>query len=67
MPAYVSHIIMARDVYDKIDNTNVSLDYMLTYSLGGDLARFSKCRRICHKEKTEKFIDNMWNYIKKNN
>ena len=56
MPAYISHSIMAREVYDKIDNDNVSLDYMLTYSLGGDLARFSKCRRECHKIKTEEFI-----------
>ena len=39
---------------------------MLTYSLGGDLARFSKCRRTCHKEKMEEFIDNMWKYIKDN-
>ena len=67
MPAYMSHIIMARDVYDKINNDNVSLDYMLTFSLGGDLARFSKCRRRCHKEKMEEFIDNMWRYIKDNN
>lgn len=67
MPAYVSHAVMARDVYDMIDNTNVSLDYMLTYSLGGDLARFSSCRRTCHKERTEEFIDNMWKYIKDNN
>lgn len=66
MPAYMSHVVMARDVYDKIDNNNVSLDYMLTYSLGGDLARFSKCRRRCHKEKMEEFIDNMWKYIKDN-
>ena len=64
MPAYISHSIMARDVYGRIDNKNVSLDYMLTYSLGGDLARFSKCRRECHKIKTEEFIDNMWNYMK---
>ena len=67
MPAYVSHTIMARDVYDRIDNKNVNLDYMLTFSLGGDLARFSKCRRISHKIKTEEFIDNMWEYIKNNN
>ena len=66
MPAYMSHIVMAKDVFDKIDNSNVLLDYMLTYSLGGDLARFSKCRKICHKEKMEEFIDNMWNYIKDN-
>lgn len=64
MPAYVSHCLMANDVYNKIDNKYVNKDYMLTFSLGGDLARFSKCRRISHKEKTEEFIDNMWNYIK---
>jgi hypothetical protein len=58
---------MANDVYEKIDNKNVSLDYMLTYSLGGDLARFSKCRRTCHKIKMEEFISNMWQYIKDNN
>ena len=67
MPAYISHAIMANDVYNKINNSNVSLDYMLTYSLGGDLARFSKCRRISHKIKTEEFIDNMWMYMKNNN
>lgn len=64
MPAYVSHMIMAHDVYDKIDNKDIDLNYMLTFSLGGDLARFSKCRRTSHRIKTEEFIDNMWNYIK---
>lgn len=64
MPAYVSHTIMALDVYDKINSINISKDYMLTFSLGGDLARFSKCRRTCHRVKTEEFIDNMWKYIK---
>ena len=67
MPAYMSHIIMANDVYDNVGGDNVSIDYMLTFSLGGDLARFSKCRRLCHKEKMETFIDNMWKYIKDNN
>ena len=57
---------MAQDVYCKLDNKDVDKDYMVTFSLGGDLARFSKCRRISHKEKTEEFIDNMWNYIKEN-
>jgi len=66
MPAYVSHCLMAQDVYCKLDNKDVDKDYMVTFSLGGDLARFSKCRRISHKEKTEEFIDNMWNYIKEN-
>ena len=66
MPAYMSHIIMAKDVYDKIDNKNVDLNYMLTFSLGGDLCRFSKCRRLSHRIKMEEFIDNIWNYIKDN-
>lgn len=66
MPAYMSHMIMAHDVYNKIDNKNVDLSYMLTFSLGGDLCRFSKCRRISHKIKMEEFIDNIWNYIKEN-
>lgn len=67
MPSYISHSIMVRDVYGKVNNKNVSLNYMLTYSLGGDLARFSRCRRTCHREKMEEFIDNMWDYIKNNN
>jgi len=67
MPTYVSHAIMASDVYDRIDNKNISLNYMLTYSLGGDLARFSKCQRTCHNVKMEEFIDNMWLYMKENN
>ena len=66
MPAYMSHIIMAKDIYDKIDNKKVDLDYMLTFSLGGDLCRFSKCRRLSHKIKMEEFIDNIWKYIKDN-
>lgn len=67
MPSYVSHVLMAQDVYNKLDDKNVSRDYMLMFSLGGDLARFSSCRRTCHKVKTEEFIDNMWKYIKDNN
>ena len=66
MPSYISHAIMAEDVYNRIDNKNVNLDYMLTYSLGGDLARFSKCRRTSHKIKTQEFISCMWQYIKDN-
>ena len=66
MPAYMSHMIMVHDVYNKIDSKNVDLNYMLTFSLGGDLCRFSKCRRISHKIKMEEFIDNIWSYIKDN-
>ena len=63
MPAYMSHMTMAHDVYNKIDNRNVDLSYMLTFSLGGDLCRFSKCRRISHKIKMEEFIDNTKTYL----
>ena len=44
---------------DKIDNKCVDLGYMLTFSLGGDLCRFSKCRRLSHRIKMEEFIDNL--------
>lgn len=67
MPAYVSHTIMARDVYERISNKNVSLDYMITYSLGGDLCKYAKCRRDSHKIKKDEFIYNMCDYIKDNN
>ena len=67
MPGYVSHTIMARDVYNKINNKNVDIDYMITYSLGGDLSKYSKCRWDSHHIKQDEFINNMCNYIKKNN
>ena len=67
MPSYVSHTLMARDVYDKIFNERVSLDYLITYSLGGDLAKYSKCRRDSHNVKQDEFIYNMCDYIKINN
>lgn len=67
MPGYVSHTVMARDVYNKINNKKVSLDYMLTYSLGGDLSKYAKCRRDSHHIYQDKFIYNMCDYMKDNN
>ena len=67
MPAYVSHTIMARDVYEKINNKNVNLDYMITFSLGGDLSKYAKCRRDSHKIKKDEFIFNICDYMIKNN
>lgn len=64
MPAYVSHTIMARDVYNRINNKNVSLSYMLTYSLGGDLCKYSKCRYDSHHIKQDEFIYNICDYMK---
>ncbi len=67
MPAYVSHTIMAKDVYDEIDNKNVDLEYMLTYSLGGDLCKYSKCRYDSHHKLMDEFIYNICDYMKDNN
>ena len=67
MPSYVSHTIMAHDVYNRIDNKNVDLYYILTYSLGGDLCKYAKCRRDSHKIKTREFIYCICDYMKKNN
>ena len=67
MPAYVTHTIMARDVYKKLNDKNVSLDYMLTYSLGGDLTQFAKCRYESHGKKKDEFFKELVNYIKQNN
>lgn len=66
MPGYVSHTVMARDIYKRINKKNISLDYMLTYSLGGDLCKYAKCRSDSHKIKQDEFIDNMCDYIKIN-
>ena len=64
MPAYISHTLMARDVYNKLDN-DVNLNYMITFSLGGDLCKYSKCRKDSHNIKQKEFIysDN-YNIIK---
>ena len=67
MPSYVSHTIMARNVYEKQKTKNVDLNYMVTYSLGGDLTKFSKCRYESHNKSKEKFLKNMLYYIKTNN
>ncbi|MBQ6546586.1 MAG: hypothetical protein IJL74_01140 [Bacilli bacterium] len=67
MPTYVTHTIMAREVYKKLNNPNVSLDYMLTHSLGGDLTNFSKVRYDSHHKNRKEFFENMCAYIKENN
>ena len=66
MPSFVSHIELSKDVSDKLCFDNVLTRYTCTYSLGGDLCRFSKCRRLSHRKKKEEFIFNMINYIKEN-
>ncbi len=67
MPAYISHTLMSKDVYNKLNNKEVNLDYMVTFSLGGDLCKYSKCRKDSHNIKQKEFIYNMADYLKENN
>ena len=67
MPGFISHTIMAKDVYNKLNKKNVSLDYFLTYSIGGDLCKYAKCRYASHHKDQDLFISNMVKYIKDNN
>ncbi len=66
MPGFISHTVMARDVYNRLNNKNVDLDYMTTYSLGGDLSKYAKCRYDSHHKDQDKFIYVMADYIKNN-
>ena len=67
MPGFVSHTIMAKDVYNKLNNKDINLNYMMTYSLGGDLCKYAKCRYDSHHKDMDKFIYEMARYIKENN
>lgn len=67
MPGFISHTVMARDVYNEMDNKNVNLNYIVTYSLGGDLCKYAKCRYDSHHVNQDKFIYDMADYIKNNN
>ena len=67
MPSYVSHTIMAKEVYKELKSNKIDLNYILTYSLGGDLSKFAKCRAESHKlEKREEFFNNFISFIKDN-
>ena len=66
MPGFVSHTVMAQDVYKNIDNKYVNKDVMITYSLGGDLCKYAKCRYDSHHKDMDKFIYAMADYIKEN-
>jgi hypothetical protein len=65
MPAFKSHIIMAKDISQKLNN--IDNTYLETYSLGGDLTKYSKCRKDSHKIYLDEFIYNMADYIKEHN
>ena len=63
MPGFISHTVMAKDVSKKMHIDN---DYMITYSLGGDLCKYAKCRYDSHHKDMDKFIYKMADYIKDN-
>ena len=67
MPSYVSHTIMAKSVYDKLNDKNVNKNYMIAFSLGGDLCKYSKCRKDSHRIKQDDFILNLLEFINDNN
>ena len=67
MPSYVSHTIMAKDIYNKLNDKNIDLNYLLTYSLGPDLSKYSKCRYKTHRlDIRETFMNNLFSYAQKN-
>jgi len=66
MPSFVSHMVMANDVYNRLNDKHIDLDDMITYSLGGDLCKYAKCRYDSHHKDMDKFIYEMANYIKDN-
>ena len=66
MPSYLSHTIMANNVYQRINGKTTDKNYMITYSLGGDLCKYAKCRYASHHQDMDKFIYHMADYIKQN-
>lgn len=73
MPAYLSHAIMGEEVYKKsieesLFKIEINQNDIKTYSLGVDLAAFSKANLyLSHNTKTREFFLNMILYIKENN
>ena len=66
MPGFISHTVMAKDIYPKFNN-NCLIDYLITYSLGGDLSKYAKCRADSHHKDMDLFIYNIADYLKDNN
>lgn len=73
MPAYISHAIMGKDLYEKLKSNKlleieVSKKEIKGYSLGIDLSTLSyRLSGDPHNDSTRDFFLYMINYIKKNN
>ena len=73
MPAYISHAIMGKNLYDELVNNKLleielNTDEIKGYSLGIDLSKFSHhLSSDPHNDSTRDFFLYMINYIKKNN
>ena len=67
MPSHITHILLAKDIYEKGKFSNIDYDYFITFSLGADLTKYSKVRKLSHKVKQEELIINMFKYLEDNN
>jgi len=66
MPSHITHIIIARKIFDNKKDIEIDEDYFVTFSLGADLSKFSKVRKLSHKIKQRELIENMCNYLIEN-
>lgn len=74
MPAYISHAIMANDIYnnsindEKLFKSNVNLDSLRTFSCAIDPAELSRdLVKNPHSYYTQDFLIKIANYVKSNN
>lgn len=67
MPSHITHILLADDIYKRITPKNISYDYFITFSLGADLTKYSKVRKLSHKVYQKELILNMFKYLEANN
>lgn len=68
MPSYITHAIFGQELHSEYLNydTNSLIDkrYMVQYSMGPDLSRFTNSYKNTHQEKTREFLMTMIWYIK---
>ena len=67
MPSHITHILLAKDIYEQGHLTNIDYNYFVTFSLGADLSKYSKVRKLSHKVKQAELILNMVNYLQEYN